>query len=413
MFQSDEAHLVAPGTLSPKSIGLLKDAIEWTRKTTKVSMNIVVAQVDWQQVCKSRERDCYIVALQKITVNAPGGLIPLSVLEPGDMYPCLASVEKTVEGASGGPLCVTFWKNPDSLKPYRPLDVHNATVSYTFALGAEAWLGAEIMKTELFGIFQLNGETLRKLKPPDGRSLELKNVGWPEDERLVAVVRKFLSAEELNKLNVEAGSAPWSLSRWSPRNCTVQNQNTRRNANFSAVPKHERPHCHFGGACGTMLMDKDHFLGLGAVAKKVSEFLQIASPAHLIAEGNAYEHCNKDASITWHGDNERGNPGFVACVRAGGMPLDMHFRRRVGTAVVGTESIMMYPGDMYVMPGETLGFGFSSAASGGRRNIVHAAYCSGIPAEKKTRVKRRANETGEDTHNGEAPPQAKKVLRVA
>ena len=47
-----------------------------------------------------------------------------------------------------------------------------------------------------------------------------------------------------------------------------------------------------------------------------------------MCEGNAYEHANKQAAIPWHGDNERGAPGFVTCVRAVGKGLPMHLEKR-------------------------------------------------------------------------------------
>jgi hypothetical protein len=185
-----------------------------------------------------------------------------------------------------------------------------------------------------------------------------------------------------SELNAEAANAPWSLSRWGICSSTTQTQNQRRNCNFSADLTHARPHSHIGGACATLTMGEAAYPRLWNLTKRVAELLNITDPAHVLCEGNAYEHANKHAAIPWHGDGERGEPGFVVCVRAGEHALPMYFQKRRGVEVEGRTVIILNPGDLYIMPGETLGFAHSIAGHKGIRNIQHAVYNGGIPDKK-------------------------------
>ena len=367
-------------------------------------LQITIAQIDWTEVCEKRDKECHILALRDITVEELRDITCdklTNTLKKGDLLLCPQGQVKDVQASSmgHGPLCITFFKNPTTIEPYRRLEVDDATLSFTFATGMEAWLGAEVMKSPLFGTYQLDGEAMKSLPLPEGEVGEFINVGWEDDERWVGVLRGFLTPAEVEEVNREAATAPWTLTKWGVRKSNTQKAHQRRNANFSGIVEHQRDHSHIGGSCGTMLMNDSKFPKIWKMNKKVATFLQFIDPADLICEGNAYEHSNPDAAIKMHGDSERGAPGFVFCVRAGGKALDIYFCRRVGNDIEKIFKIHLNPGDAYIMPGETLGYHHSTAARQGKRNIVHGVYRGKMPVFE---TKKNPEEDG--------PP--KKTMRV-
>jgi hypothetical protein len=375
----------------------VQEAKAWVEKKISAAADIgpiAVAQIDWLQVVLSKGKVSHIMALRHIKVTTPDGSATLALVAPGETYSCPKKLGKRVVvaeadgGEEGTPLCITFWKNP-RLEVYAPPSWHDCTVSLTIAPGMEAWLGADVKASDLWGS-SIDNATLRALPAPEGKQLEIVNVGWEDAPALVGVIRGFLSPERTHELTLSVARAPWSMSRWAVRSSETQRQLSRRNCNFSAIPAHWEPHSHIGGVCGT---EKVHdYPPLGAILKDVAALIGVEDSTGLLSEGNLYDHSWSKCEINYHGDGERGpkGGGFVLCLRLGGKDLDMSFARRIGKNIEGTTTISLKAGDMYIMTAGALGSGFSVDAAKGRRNLVHGVYRDGPPAEKPK--KRRAEE---------------------